>query len=77
MTAKTPGHEFRDLIARELKRQKRSRYWLAQAIADDPCGNATADTVYRYLRGEQDTTGAVVAACLRALEITVDGLRHD
>lgn len=69
MTDHAPGHEFRSRIVAELDRQSRSRYWLAQAVAQDERADVSADAVYRYLRGESDTTGAVIAACCRALGI--------
>lgn len=63
----TKGDEFRSVIVAEVERQGRSRYWLAQKVADDERADVSADAVYRYLRGESDTTGAVIAACMRAL----------
>jgi hypothetical protein len=69
MTAHPPGEEFRSRIVAELDRQSRSRYWLARVVAQDERADVSADAVYRYLRGESDTSGAVIAACCRALGI--------
>jgi DNA-binding phage protein len=69
--AAAAGSEIRDHVLRELERSGRSRYWMAQRVADDPRAGVTADTVYRYLRGEGDTTGAVIASMLRALGLRI------
>lgn len=65
----TKGDEFRRVIVDEVERQGLSRYWLAQTVAEDERADVSADAVYRYLRGQSDTTGAVIAACMRALGI--------
>ncbi len=67
MTNRAPGDEFRSVIVGAMERQQRSRYWLAKAVAADERVSVSEDAVYRYLRGESDTTGAVIAACMRAL----------
>ncbi len=67
MTDRAAGDEFRRVIVDEMERQQRSRYWLAKAVAADERADVSEDAVYRYLRGESDTTGAVIAACMRAL----------
>ena len=71
----TKGDEFRRVIVDEVERQGLSRYWLAQTVADDERADVSADAVYRYLRGESDTTGAVIAACMRALDIRTVKIR--
>jgi hypothetical protein len=67
VTDHAPGDEFRRVIVGAMERQQRSRYWLAKAVAADERADVSEDAVYRYLRGESDTTGAVIAACIRAL----------
>jgi hypothetical protein len=67
VTNRAPGDEFRSVIVGAMERQQRSRYWLAKAVAADERVSVSEDAVYRYLRGESDTTGAVIAACMRAL----------
>lgn len=67
----TAGAEIRDQVLRELERAGRSRYWLAQRVAEDTRAGVTADAVYRYLRGEGDTSGAVIASMLRALGLRI------
>ena len=58
--------DFRKIIIRELKRQKKSRFWLGkQPKTPDP------NTVFRYLRGEQDMRGENLAACLESLGLKV------
>jgi hypothetical protein len=69
MTDHAPGDEFRRVIVEAVERQQRSRYWLAKAVAADERVSVSEDAVYRYLRGESDTTGAVIAACMRALDL--------
>ena len=71
----TKGDEFRRVIVDEVERQGLSRYWLAQTVADDERADVSADAVYRYLRGQSDTTGAVIAACMRALDIRTVKIR--
>jgi hypothetical protein len=64
-----PGNEFRQLIADAMQSRGRSRYWLACAVENDPAAGASRGAVYRYLRGDGDAGGALIAACLRALDI--------
>ena len=63
--------EFREMILSELERTNRSRYWLAQSVAADPCSNVNERAVYRYLSGDGDTTGAVLASAFAVLGIRV------
>jgi hypothetical protein len=63
--------DLREIILAELERTGRSRYWLAQAIAADRASNVSERAVYRYLSGEGDTTGAVLASAFAALGIIV------
>lgn len=65
------GFEFRNLILARLKAEDRSNYWLANKVAEKHPDLVTADAIYRYLRGETDATGAVIAACFTALKIEI------
>jgi hypothetical protein len=67
----TKTKDFRELILAELERTNRSRYWLAHAVADDQASNVNERAVYRYLSGEGDTTGAVLASAFAVLGIRV------
>ena len=65
----TQTTDFREIILAELERTGRSRYWLAHAVADDPTSNVNERAVYRYLSGDGDTTGAVLASAFAVLGI--------
>ena len=67
----TNATDFREIILAELERTNRSRYWLANAVADDQASNVNERAVYRYLSGEGDTTGAVLASAFAVLGIRV------
>ena len=67
----TQTTDFREIILAELERTNRSRYWLAHAVADDKASNVNERAVYRYLSGEGDTTGAVLASAFAVLGIRV------
>lgn len=67
----TKTTDFREIILAELERTNRSRYWLAHAVADDQSSNVNERAVYRYLSGEGDTTGAVLASAFAVLGIRV------
>jgi hypothetical protein len=67
----TRAADFRSIILSELERSGRSRYWLAHVVADDQASKVNERAVYRYLAGEGDTTGAVIASAFAALGIDV------
>ena len=59
--------DMHKLIVDELKRQGRSKYWLAESPG---CG-INQNTVYAYLRGDGDTTGRTLGAMLEALRLQI------
>lgn len=61
--------ELRLIILERLEQLDRSRYWLAnQAQAE---GLANRETIYRYLRGERDTSATVAAGLLGILGLEI------
>lgn len=56
---------IRDTIVNALEAQGRSRYWLAEEV--ERTGAACSQTVYRFLRGDQDTTTDVASVMLELL----------
>ncbi len=60
---------IREIIQRTLDETKRSRYSLAMAVQMK--GAANRETVLRYLRGDRDTVGAVIAAMLTELGLDI------
>jgi len=61
--------ELRQIILERLEQLDRSRYWLArQAEAE---GLANRETVFRYLRGERDTSATVAAGLLALLGLEI------
>lgn len=60
--------DFRKLIVQALKKQDKSKYWLAHLGLD---GQPAPNTIYRYLRGELDITGEPLAVLLAAVGISV------
>ncbi len=61
--------ELRQIILDRLEQLDRSRYWLAnQAQAK---GLANRETVFRYLRGERDTSATVAAGLLEILGLEI------
>ncbi len=56
--------DLRDIIKQELKRQNQPQAWLAKQIPD-----MTMNSVYRYLRGERDTTGENLGHMLDVLNV--------
>jgi hypothetical protein len=62
--------DIRDQILSRLKNLKKSRYWLGQeAAARGIVGNR--QTVFRFLRGERDTSSTVVSGLLDILELEI------
>jgi len=62
--------EIRDIILRRLERLGHSRYWLAKQAAERGIvGNR--ETVFRFLRGERDTSSAVAAGLLDILGLEI------
>ena len=67
--------EIRDAILRRLDELGRSRYWLAQRAADQGIiGNR--QTVFRFLRGERDTSSTVAAGLLRIVGLEIQPKRR-
>tara|TARA_B100001094_G_C18098413_1_gene754324 strand:- start:373 stop:621 length:249 start_codon:yes stop_codon:yes gene_type:complete len=66
---KAKGYEFRNLIRSHMKDQDVSSYWIANKVSETNKDLVTPDAVYRYLRGETDATGAVIAAILKTLKV--------
>ena len=67
----TDMSRIREAILERLEELEQSRYWLAQEAAQRGIvGNR--ETVFRYLRGERDTSSAVAAGLLEivGLELT-------
>ncbi len=61
---------IRQVILDRLEGIGRSRYWLAkEAAARGIVGNR--ETVFRYLRGERDTSSAVAGGLLEILGLEV------
>lgn len=58
--------DFRDIIRRHLEHCDVTVYWLGQQ--DD---TPTANTIYRYLRGEIDLRGENLAAILNVLGASI------
>jgi len=58
---------FRKAIKEELKRQGQSKYWLAQQLE-----LTTANTIYRYLRGDLNLSGHRIAEMLQVLKIELN-----
>jgi len=72
MTKKEPRIQqliavFREAILAELKRQGRSRYWLANKVEQ-----SSANTVYQYLRGEVNLGSHRLAEILEILQIKLN-----
>jgi hypothetical protein len=58
--------DFREIILTELARQKKSRYWLAEACA----GQVSKRTTYGYLAGKTRITDDKLAILLKALDLS-------
>jgi hypothetical protein len=67
MIMETKALDVRQFINDELKRQGKSKYWLGKTVKER--GGANRETVLRYLRGDRDTTGGVIAVMLTALGV--------
>jgi len=55
----------------ELKKQKKSVYWLANSVE-----MTTANTIYRWLRGEQDISSTKVGEVLDLLGLEIKRRRN-
>lgn len=64
-----PPDGLRAAVLSELYRQGKSRYWLAKAA--HKAGYATAETIFRFLRGERDTTADVISGLMGLLGMEV------
>ena len=65
--------DLRQTILAQLKRQKRSRYWLARRLEKrDVC---QTQAVYRYFQGKADCSGRIIQEMLGELgmELTTTG----
>jgi hypothetical protein len=62
---------MRTLILNHLRLSGKSRYWLANKAQQDPSCGVSRGAVYQYLRGKTDTTGLVIWACFKALNLRV------
>ena len=62
--------KIRDQILSRLAELEKSRYWLGKEAAERGIvGNR--ETVFRFLRGERDTSSAVVSGLLDILELEI------
>ena len=62
--------EIREIILEQLEELGRSRYWLAKKAAElKIVGNR--ETVFRFLRGERDTSSAIVSGLLKILDLEI------
>ena len=59
--------DVRKVINAELKRQDRSRYWLATHDGVSCSG----ETIYRYLRGQRDLSSKYVGQVLAVLGLVI------
>ena len=71
---KARGYFFRNLIIDALKEKGLSSYWLAERVARQG-GSITPDGVYRYLRGDTDSSGEHIAQYLTALGFDLDTMK--
>lgn len=64
------GHmDIRKIILVRLDTMGRSRYWLANRAHTE--GLANRETVFRYLRGDRDTSAKVAAGLLELLGLEI------
>ena len=71
-TRKQQGADvFRSQFLQKLKRNDHSVYWLANEMADKYPDICTRDNVFRYMRGDSDTSGAVIVAIASVLSMKV------
>ena len=62
--------KIRDQILSRLAELEKSRYWLGKEAAERGIvGNR--ETVFRFLRGERDTSSTVVSGLLDILELEI------
>ncbi len=61
--------QIRTIILARLRDLDRSRYWLATQAAE--LGIASRETIFRYLRGERDTSATVVWGLLELLGLDI------
>ena len=67
--------EIRRIILRRLDELGRSRYWLGkQAAENGVVGNR--ETVFRFLRGDRDSTSKVIAGLLKILDLEIRPARR-
>lgn len=71
---KAPADPIRDPIDAALETQGRSRYWLAQRVAESEL--CSADNVYRFLRGEGDVRLEVLGVILEVLGLEIRKARR-
>lgn len=64
--------DIRKLVLKRLKRLKRSRYWLA----NQPGLSCRPETVYRWLRGDQDLTSGYLGEVLNCLDMRITSPRQ-
>ncbi len=62
-------YEIRQIILERLEVLGQSRYWLANQAQSE--GLANRETIFRYLRGERDTSATVAAGLLRILGLEI------
>lgn len=62
-----PASRIRDRINTQLSRNNRSIYWLANSGKVDMAPNS----VYRYLSGSHDTTGAKIEQMMDAVGLKI------
>jgi len=60
---------LRQIILERLEVLGRSRYWLANKAQAE--GLANRETIFRYLRGERDTSATVAAGLLDMLGLDI------
>ena len=62
--------EIRRIILQQLEELGRSRYWLAKKAAEQGIvGNR--ETVFRFLRGDRDTSSTVISGILGILDLEI------
>ena len=64
---------IRDAVNEELRRRGMSRYQLAMKMETD--GVCSRSTVFKWLRGSNDTTTSVASECLSWLDLNVQTVR--
>jgi len=62
--------KIRDQILSRLAELEKSRYWLGKEAAERGIVK-NRETIFRFLRGERDTSSAVVSGLLDILELEI------